>query len=139
MGKIVSVPRSHLIEKIAIEFACVWYEAGRSSGLTSKWKTTRAYARNNFERFVPKAVDILLDMLNNPHLNDLMKQEIFEALMERHNDPTLKTENQLPKVDMKKLMSIIESNKGAPSTQPNLSLAQKIDNAVKNNPFKKVN
>lgn len=138
MSKIF-VPHSHLIEHVAGALAATWYEIGRSQGMKSKYKTPRAYARANIEKFLPKAIEHLLDILANPTFPDLAKQEIFEALMERHNDPTLKTENQLPKVDMKKLMSIIESNKGAPSTQPNLSLAQKIDNAVKNNPFKKVN
>lgn len=139
MSLIISAPKSNLIEHVAGQLAATWYEIGRSQGMTSKWKTPRAYARANIEKFLPKAIEHLIDILGNPSFPDLAKQEILEALLERHNDPTLKTGNELPNIDMKKLMAVIESNKGGPSTQANLSLAQKINNAVKHNPFKKVN
>ena len=89
MSKIISVPKSHLIEKTALEFAAVYYEAGRSTGLTSKHKNAKSFARANFEKFVPKVVEHVIEMLGNKSLPELMKQEIYEALMERHNDPTL--------------------------------------------------
>lgn len=90
MALILSTPKYTVIEKVAAEFAAVWWEAGRSSGLKSKHKTARLYAKKNFEKFIPKAIEHLTEMLDNPHIADLAKQEIYEALMERANDPVLK-------------------------------------------------
>lgn len=139
MSQILSAPKSNLIEHVAGQLAATWYEIGRGQGMKSKWPTARLYAKNNIEKFIPKAIEHLIEILNNPTFPDLAKQEIYEALMERHNDPTLKRDGELPDIDMKKLMAVIEKNKGNNATQANLSLAQKIDNAVKNNPFKKNN
>ena len=106
MSKIISVPKSHLIEKTALEFAAVYYEAGRSTGLTSKHKNAKSFARANFEKFVPKVVEHVIEMLGNKSLPELMKQEIYEALMERHNDPTL-NDSPLPDLNIKKLDNLI--------------------------------
>lgn len=78
-----------IIEKTAIEFAAVFYEAGRASGLTSKYKNPRAYAKANFEKFIPKAVEVLTGMLDRTDIPDLMKQEIYDALIERANSSDL--------------------------------------------------
>lgn len=83
-------PQSNLIEKTAGELAGVWYEIGRGQGMTSKWKTPKTYARANLEQFIPVAIKHLLEILGNPSTPDLMKQEIYDALIERANDPDLK-------------------------------------------------
>ena len=89
-------PRYTIIEKVAGEFAGTWYEIGRGQGMTSKFRSAKHYARHNFERFIPKAVEVLTGMLNRQDLPDLMKQEIYDALMERANDPTLQHLNVQP-------------------------------------------
>lgn len=114
MSKINYEPKSSLIEKTASALATEFYEIGRSQGLTSKYKNHRAYARANLEKFIPKAIEYLITMLGNPSFPELAKAEIYEALMERHNDPKFKTdeENKLPDLDVKKLMaSMDEYNK----------------------------
>jgi hypothetical protein len=99
-------PRVDLIEKIAAEFAGVWYETGRAQGMTSKYKTAKAFARANIERFVPNAVNHLLDMLNSPDYNDHVKKEIYVALMERIHDPdtAMLMEGVLPTIDISKVL-----------------------------------
>ena len=82
-------PKHTLIERVAAEMAAVFYEAGRSSGMTSKYKNPRSWARAHFERFIPRAVETLVSMLGRSDIAELQKQEIYDALMERHNDPTL--------------------------------------------------
>lgn len=102
---ILEGPKYTVIEKTAAEFAAVWYETGRSQGLTSKWKTPKAYARANFEKFIPKALEILLSMLNRSDIHDLMKEEIYEAIMERHNDKALTDiMPNIPNIDITKLL-----------------------------------
>ena len=88
-NKIVT-PRHILIEKVAGECAAVFYEAGRSTGLKSKYPDARSYAKAHLEKFVPKAVEILLGMLNDPRVPQFQKNEIYEAVIERANDPELK-------------------------------------------------
>ncbi len=106
-SKIVQ-PKHVLIEKIAVELAAVFYEAGRSTGLSSKHKNARSYARANFEKFIPKAVEYCLEMLK-PHSNvtEEARMEIYEALMERHNDPELC--EVLPNIDVNKLITLIDA------------------------------
>ncbi len=82
-------PQSMLIEKTALELAQVFYDAGRSSGLTSKHKTPKAFAKANVEKFIPKAVELLMDMLGNPATPQESKDMIYAAIMERTNDPEL--------------------------------------------------
>lgn len=102
-------PSHILIEQTALEFAAVYYEAGRSTGLTSKFKDARAFAKANWPKFIPRVVDHFLDMLNNPKYNKHVKDTIFEALMERHNDPTLNAVNPaLPDIDVKKVLALQE-------------------------------
>lgn len=95
-------PTNILIEQTALNLAATFYEAGRNTGMTSKHKTPQAFAKANLERFIPKAVDILLDILGKPDTPDVMKQAIHEALIERHNDPTLV--EYLPNVDVLQLI-----------------------------------
>lgn len=104
-NKLVTSPKSAVIEKTALELACTWYEIGRGQGLTSKWRDPRSYARANFEKFIPKALEILISMLGRSDIHDLMKTEIYEALLERHNDPTLcDAMPNIPNIDITKLL-----------------------------------
>lgn len=131
MSKILSAPRSHLIEKTALQFAAIFWETGKSQGMVSKCKTAREYARKNVERFVPMVIKHFMEMLGNEHLPDLMKREIYEAVMERHNDPTLQTGNELPDIDVKKLIELTRASQGSDATPANLNLINKIEAAVK--------
>lgn len=82
-------PASVLIEQTAADLASAFFEVGLSQGLKSKHKTHKAFVHHNIERFIPKAVDILIDMLGNPATPDSQKELIREALVERANDPDL--------------------------------------------------
>lgn len=82
-------PSSLLIEKTALEFAAVYYEAGRSTGLTSKHKDARSFAKANVEKFIPLAVSTLLDMLGKDSVPQEQKDVIYDAIMERTNDKEL--------------------------------------------------
>lgn len=88
-GKKLTTPKHVIIERTALEFAAVFYEAGRSQGATSKYKNAREFAKANLETFIPKAIEILTDMLSKSHISDAIKSEIAEALIERANDPDL--------------------------------------------------
>lgn len=102
----LSGPKYTVIEQVAGELAGTWYEIGRGQGLTSKWKTPKLYARANFEKFIPKAVEYLLSMLGRSDIAPLMKEEIYQAIMERVNDPELKQimPNIIPDIDITKLL-----------------------------------
>lgn len=82
-------PQSLLIEKTALEFAAVYYEAGRSTGLTSVHKDARSYAKANVKQFIPLAVNHLMSMLGMPHIPQNEKDMIYDAFMERSNDKEL--------------------------------------------------
>lgn len=88
LNKIIT-PQSVLIEKTALEFATTYYEVGRSQGLTSKYKNAKAFAKANVEKFIPKAVETLIDMMGNPACPQEQKDLIYDAFMERSNDPEL--------------------------------------------------
>lgn len=114
--KIVS-PSSILIETVAGLLAATWYEIGRGQGMKSKWKTPQAYARNNLEKFVPKAIEHMIDQLNNPSVNAESKAMIYDALSERMNDPNNVTTSDikgLPDIDITKLLNNIPA---APPSQ----------------------
>lgn len=85
----VVAPHSLLIEKTALELAATYYEVGRSQGLTSKFKNARAFAKANVEKYIPMAVKFLMDMLGSPSVPQDQKDMIYDALMERSNDPDL--------------------------------------------------
>lgn len=82
-------PKFTLIEKVAGEFAGVFYDEARSRGVPSKYRSAKHFARAKFPVFIPKAVEILTGMLNRQDLPDLMKAEIYDALIERANDKDL--------------------------------------------------
>lgn len=116
-SKKIVAPHSILIEQVAAAMASAWYEIGRGQGLTSKCKNAREYARKNLEKFVPRAVDHLLDILHNPYTNYEMKEIVYDALSERMNDRTnvTSTEVALPNIDFQKILDNI--NVAPPSQQ----------------------
>lgn len=81
------IPKSTLIESTAANLAAQYYEIGRSEGLASKHLSHKEFAMANMERFIPHAVDILLDMLHKDDTTVHMKDAIMEAFDERRNDP----------------------------------------------------
>lgn len=103
---LTDTPRSIVIERTAAQFAAVFYEAGMNSGATSRYKSARHFARANVERFIPKAIEHLLDVLNRPDINDHLKQEIYVALMERvhDTDTNLMQDGKLPDIDISKYL-----------------------------------
>lgn len=89
MTKIVK-PIDPLIYKTAAEMACVFYEVGRSQGMTSIHKGPRQYAKANLEKFVPLAIKHLIEMLKpTANTTEHMKQAIHAALTNPINDPEL--------------------------------------------------
>ncbi len=87
--QLIIPPQSVIIEKTALELAATWYETGRSQGMISKYKNARQYAKHNVETWIPKAIEILTSMLGREDIPELMKQEIYTALMERTNAPNM--------------------------------------------------
>lgn len=114
MSRRIISPASVIIEKTALNMAAVFYEAGRSSGLKSKFKTARHYAAANLEKFVPHAVVHLREMLYKPDTPNEMKAIIHDAILERINDPEavdLAKSSQghaLPDIDIAKLIPVHE-------------------------------
>lgn len=82
-------PESILIEQTALDLACIYYEGGRSAGLTSKHKSPKAFAKANVTTFIPKAVELLMEMLANPATPQAQKDMIYDAFTERANDQEL--------------------------------------------------
>jgi len=82
-------PQSILIEQTAAELAAIFWEAGRSAGMPSRFKNARTFARAKMTTFIPKAVQHLLEMLGNPAVPKEQKDLIYEAILERVNDPDL--------------------------------------------------
>jgi hypothetical protein len=90
MKKIIT-PESEIIEQTALTLAASFYEVGRSSGLQSKHKNARSYAKANMELFIPRALEHLLEMLGNPSFPQDGKDLIYRAIMERSNDDDMRT------------------------------------------------
>lgn len=79
-----------MIYKVAGEFAGIYYDAGRSTGLTSKFKNAESFARANVEKFIPLAIKHLMELLKpTSNITEHMRSEIYEALMDPVNDPEL--------------------------------------------------
>lgn len=80
-------PGYTVIERTAAQFAATFFEAARNTGMTSKkHKNARSYAAANFEMYIPKAIEILTDMLGRDDVSIHAKDEISNALIERAND-----------------------------------------------------
>lgn len=69
--------------------AAVFWEAGRSSGMKSKYKDARAFARARLETFIPKAVELLIEIMSRPNTPPDQKEQIYLAILERTNDGQL--------------------------------------------------
>src|SRR5713226_5281862 len=79
-----------LIEKTAGEYAAIFWEACRSSGMPAgKYKTARAFARRNLEKFIPIAIHNLIEIMSRPETPESFKETIYQALLERTNDEQL--------------------------------------------------
>lgn len=104
-------PSDVIIEKTAGNFAALWYDAARSSGMTivklqgdtidlRKYKTPRNFARRHIEKFIPAAVHALTDIMSRENTPPEQKEIIYQALMERVNDPDIdmlaKTAGDMP-------------------------------------------
>ena len=89
LEKKLITPQSLVIEKTALDLAAAYYEIGRSKGLKSRYKTPQAYAKKYVTNFIPKAIELLMDMLAKPSTSQEMKDLIYDAFMERSNDPDL--------------------------------------------------
>ncbi len=79
-----------IIEKTAINLCAQFYEDNRMMGnpcLDPKtgmpYRNQRAYVRKNFERFITMAVEASLSLLGRADTPDEVKQEIYEAILER--------------------------------------------------------
>lgn len=93
-------PSDVIVEKTAGEFAGVFYDAARSSGMTVvklqdqtinllRYKSPRAFARVHLEKFIPAAVHALNEIMCNPNTPEDKRQIIYNAIMERVNDVDL--------------------------------------------------
>lgn len=93
-------PSDVIIEKVSGEMAGVFFDAARSSGMTVitlqgqkinllKYKSPRAFARSHLEKFIPAAVHALTDILSRENTPPEQKEIIYQALMERVNDPDI--------------------------------------------------
>lgn len=107
-------PSDVIIEKTAGELAGVFYDAARSSGMTViqlqgqkinllKYKSPRDFARRHLEKFIPAAVHALTEILSRPNTPLDQREIIYNALMERVNDPDIdmmaKTAGDLPEFE----------------------------------------
>lgn len=106
MNKIVK-PLNPLVFETALALAATWYEVGRSQGLKSKWPTARLYAKANVEKYVSKAVKHLLEILKDKTKHDVMRAEIYEALIDVHNNYE---KSKLPDINVKRLDDIVKQH-----------------------------
>ncbi len=128
-------PRDILIEKVAGELAATYFEAAQNTPqmntLRKKYRNDpRRYARMNLERWIPKAVETLISCLQSPRLSIEAKEEIYNAIADRVNDPDNLTSDDiinnggmLPKIDVKPLID-------AESRIPANRIAQMMDREV---------
>ena len=111
LTKSLKSPSDVIIEKTAGEMAAVFWDAARSSGMTViklqgqainllRYKSPRDFARRHIEKFIPAAVHALTEILSRPETPVEQKEVIYQAIMERVNDPDLdmmaKTAGDLP-------------------------------------------
>lgn len=108
-------PHSILIEKTAAEFAGTFFEAARSSGMSiitlqgqkidlRKYRNNPIkFAKAHFEKFIPAATHALIEIMSRENTPVSMKEQIYQAILERTNDPGLdlmaKTAGDLPEFE----------------------------------------
>lgn len=97
----IITPETTIIEKTSGEMAAVFFEAARSSGMEKiklqgriinlkKYRNNpRWFARDCLEAFIPAAVHALTEILSRDTTPPDQKEIIYNALMERVNDPQL--------------------------------------------------
>lgn len=110
-------PSSVLIEVTAGNLAATFYEVGRSQGLPSKHKTTKSYVNAYVEKFIPRAIDLLLDILHNPFTSEEQKSLIYDALSERVNDPANVTSTDIRGLPPLDVMKVLNYSQAAPPSQ----------------------
>lgn len=97
----IITPTSMIIEKTAAEFAGVFFDAARSSGMKKiklrgeiidllRFKNNpKLFARKYLEKFIPDAVKALIDIMSRPNTPEEQKRIIYDAITERTNDEQL--------------------------------------------------
>lgn len=97
----IITPTSMIIEKTAAEFAGVFFDAARSSGMKKiklrgeiidllRFKNNpKLFARKHLEKFIPDAVKALIDIMSRPNTPEEQKKIIYDAITERTNDEQL--------------------------------------------------
>jgi hypothetical protein len=119
---LLSQAKYTLFERVAGELAGTFYESCRSEGMPSEFKSAKAFARAKFLTFLPKAIELCLDMLHRPDIHQEMKDTILQAYLERANEPYLDAidphrmnmkaiEKMLPKGNKNDLPVIFNSTK----------------------------
>jgi hypothetical protein len=115
LSKKLIEPHSILIEKTAAEFAGTFFEAARSSGMKiinlqgeridlRRYKNNPVrFAKAHFEKFIPAATHALIEIMSKENTPISMKDQIYQAILERTNDPDLdmmaKTAGDLPEFE----------------------------------------
>lgn len=101
LSKKLIEPHSILIEKTAAEFAGTFFEAARSSGMgvinlqgeridLRRYKNNpHKFARAHLEKFIPAATHSLIEIMSRENTPASMKEQIYQAILERTNDPDL--------------------------------------------------
>lgn len=109
-------PRDVLIEKVAGQLAATYFEAAQNTPqmdtLRKKYRNDpRRYARMNLEKFIKPAIECLIESLKSPRLSVEAKEEIYNALIDRINDPEnlisddiIKNGGLIPKIDIKTVL-----------------------------------
>lgn len=97
----IITPETNIIEKTAGEFAGVFFDAARNSGMKViqlqgqtinllKYKNNpRLFARAHLEKFIKAATHALMEILCRESTPEDQKQIIYKAIMERTNDEQL--------------------------------------------------
>lgn len=107
LSKKIIEPHSVLIEKTAAEFAGTFFEAARSSGMgiinlqgekidLRKYKNNPVrFAKAHFEKFIPAATHALIEILSKENTPESMKEQIYQAILERTNDQQINETGKL--------------------------------------------
>lgn len=90
------IPIDPLIFQTAADFAAVWFDTARSSGMPAgKYvgrgdRPIKQFVGDHIEKFIPMAISILIDMLKpTSNCNADMRDRIYTALMNPVNDPDM--------------------------------------------------
>lgn len=104
-------PVDPLIFQTAADFAAVWFDTARSSGMPAgKYvgrgdKPIKMFVADNLEKFIPLAISILIDMLKpTSNCNDIMRDRIFKAITNPVNDPDLMLLGKKPRAENEKMI-----------------------------------